>query len=801
MLRRSLKSYALLSATALAGTLSISAHAQTVAPAEAAADAGDGDAIIVTGTRRSVSLQDAPINIAALSSEQIESKGIADIRDLANFTPGVTVLDTGSRSASKIVLRGLSANDTGIGGSNNENAVATYLGEVPLYLDFKLLDIDRVEVLLGPQGTLYGAGTLAGAIRYIPKRPNTNQVEGYVHLRSSTTAHSADIGYTGDAAFNIPIVADHVALRSVIGYTFEPGFIDYNYVLKSPGVSLPQPGALSLGTDAQQAANFDKHKDANFERTLTSRNTLLLQANDDLKAYLTYAYQLTKTDGYQSNSAGVLGTGKYERASRYLEPSRRESHLVSLELNANLFDFANLVSSTAYTKQKITSTTDNTDLLLDLDYDYELFPAFSSYAPSDITYKQFNQEIRLVSAHGGPFSWVLGGFYNQFKNDQVRNEYTPGYAAYAKINRPDDLEYISFVNSKTTEKAIFGEGTYQITPKWQFTAGGRYFKYEADVTGGTDTPFTSGGRRRTPYPLIQFDSTRVRSGSTSDDGFVWKLNSSYKISDELMTYVTFSKGYRIGGVNRVAPCVQPLPAGQNVCALPDELVYGPDKTKNLELGVRYSLFDRKLTGSLAVYHIDWDGIQVGSRTINGAVGITANAAKAVSKGIESNLTVRPIDHLEIQGTYSYNDVHLTAVAPGIVVTNAGRVDGQKGDRLPGSPKNSGSLGATYTVPFESGADLKLNWTAAYRGGVLTRIGGRGFGERIPAYVTHRVAATYATDKWDVSLFANNLFDKYAVTSVGQTKEQIGVNDGVVLRYYSKSVIRPRVLGVETRFRF
>lgn len=795
---------ALLSATAMAGLVTAPVHAQD-APQAAEAEVEADDTIVVTATRRSISLQDVPINIAAVSAKQLEEKGINDIRDLANFTPGVTVLDTGSRSASKIVLRGLSANDSGIGGSNSENSVATYLGEVPLYLDFKLLDVDRVEVLLGPQGTLYGAGTLAGAIRYMPKRPNVDHVEGYAHLRLSTVEHGSDIGYTGDVGFNVPLVEGHIALRSVVGYFFEPGFIDYNYVLKQPGVSLPQPGAVvggakTLGTQAERDANFVSHPDANFEKTFTTRNTLLLQTSDDLKAYVTYAFQLSKTDGYQSNSANVLGTGNYERAARYLEPSRREAHMLALEINANLGEIAQLVTSTAITKQKINGVTDNTDLLLDLDYDYELFPAFSSYAPSQTKYDQFNQEIRLVSAHGGPFSWVLGGFWNEYETDTWRNEYVPGYAAYAGINRPDDLEYISFVKSKTTEKALFGEGTFEITPKWQITGGVRYFKYDANVTGGTDLPLTGGGRRRTPYPYIQFDPSRVRSGATQDDGFVYKLNTSYKFSDELMVYATYSTGYRIGGVNRHPPCATPLPPGQNVCALPNELVFGPDKTKNKEIGIRYTLFDRRLTGSFAAYHIDWEGIQVGSRTVNGALGITVNGAKAVSQGFESNFTARPIERVEISGTYSYNDVHLTALAPELIVTNSGKINGEDGDRLPGTPRNSGSAGATYTLPVGE-ADVKFNWTATFRGNVLSRVGGKGFGETIPGYSTHRASITYTRGDFEVSLFANNLFDKYAITSVGQTKEQIGINDGVALRYYSQAVLRPRTIGLESRIKF
>ncbi len=182
---------ALLSASmltaAMVGTAPVSAQALTApgsAQALAAEDSGDGgDAIIVTATRRSISLADVPINISAIGAEQLQDQRLNDIRDLGAFTPGITVTDTGPRGAGTIVMRGLSADDTSTFADNGNNAIGTYLGEVPLYLDFKLIDLQRVEVLLGPQGTLYGLGTLAGAIRYIPERPDATKTTGYVHGR------------------------------------------------------------------------------------------------------------------------------------------------------------------------------------------------------------------------------------------------------------------------------------------------------------------------------------------------------------------------------------------------------------------------------------------------------------------------------------------------------------------------------------------------------------------------------------------------------------------------------------------
>ncbi|MHA6719425.1 TonB-dependent receptor [Sphingomonas sp. RS6] len=809
---KSISRAALLGATIFAGFSATAASAQTDAAAQSAPDessAGENaNEIVVTGSRRSVTLQDAPINISAVSTETLARQRIDDVRGLGAFTPGITVVDTGPASSGNVVLRGIESGDTSVFGSNENNAVGVYLGEVPLYLDFKLIDIDRVEVLLGPQGTLYGLGTLAGAVRYIPSRPNTSRFSVDVHGRGYVQSHSDDFGRVGDLTVNIPILKDHIALRSVVGYYDNPGFIDYNYLLKQPGVSDPQPvrgttaADASLGTSADYLANFKSEKDVNFEHTFTTRNTLLLEYNPNVKAYLTYAHQDTKTNGRQANGAGVLGTGDYEGPWRYLEPFHRKADLYSAEFNINLFNAVDLVSTTAYTEQKISSVDDNTDLLLDLDYGYEAFPAFSSYANNHRSYKQLNQEVRFVSTHGGPMNWVIGGFYNRLRYSSDRQEYTPGFAEFAGINRPDDLEYISFVRTETIEKAVYGEATLHITKAWQVTGGLRYFKYDADATGGTDTPMFGGGLTRTPYPLIQFDPSRVRSGSTGDDGFVWKANTSYRFSPDLLLYATYSTGYRVGGVNRVAPCVEPLPPGQNVCALPNELVYGPDKTRNVEVGVRASLLDKRLQFTLDAFHVTWSDVQVPSQTVNGAVGITTNGGAAVSQGIEFSGSFKPIPELTIQGTYSYIDAHLTEDFPNLVVSQGVRYDALDGDRLPGSAQHAGSAQATYSYPLADGDSIEASWAATYTGDIYSRVGLRGFGEKIPGYMTHRASITYRKPSFDVSLFADNIFDKYAYTSVSNDLSSYNqTRTGVVERYYARSVLTPRRVGIDFHFHY
>ncbi|WP_416464586.1 TonB-dependent receptor [Sphingomonas sp. VDB2] len=803
----------LLSATIISGAVAaMPAMAQTAA---AAAEA-EGDMIVVTGTRRSTTLMETPINISAIGAAELASERLDDVRDLGAFTPGITVTDTGPRGAATIVMRGLSADDSGASGANYDNAIGTYLGEIPLYLDFKFIDIERVETLLGPQGTLYGLGTLAGAIRYIPNRPDPTRFSGEVHGRAYDVAHSKGVGYVGDATLNIPIIKDVLAFRTATGYYYDPGFIDYPFLVAQPGVSIAQPGGVDnpLGTQAQQDANFAGRKDLNFEKTFTTRNQLGISV-PDFNAYLTYAYQKTRTDGRQATTAGVVGEGKYEAAGRYAEPSTRRSQLISLEMEAQLGDVAQAVWASAFTKTKNNTVGDVTDLLLDLDYDYELFPAFAGYTTGINTRKQFNQEIRLVSTHGGPFSWVVGGFYNsmKFRSDSV--ERLPGFAEFAAsptgsaiyggfydgLVRPDGAEYVSFTRSKTEEQAVFGELSFKPIPQWQITAGGRYFRYDTSITGGSDTPMTRSGRRRMPYPSLTIDPSRVRSGQAGDDGFVWKFNTSFNFTPDLMAYATYSKGYRIGGVNRVVPCIQPLPVGQNLCALPNELTFGPDKVKNLELGMRAQLFDRRLSTSISVFQIKWDGIQLASQTVNGAIGITANGGKAKSQGVDFTFNARITDQFTVRGNYSYLDAKLTEDVPGLLSTATGSADLFSGDRLPGSAKNSGAASAVYTMPMGDN-DLRLSWTATYTGGILTRPGARGGGERLPSYVMHRASATYSTDVWEISLFANNIFDKYALTGVSNDLTRYGqVNDGIIYRGYAQSVAQPRTMGVEGRVKF
>ncbi|KXV58371.1 TonB-dependent receptor [Acetobacter senegalensis] len=767
--------------------------AAAVKPVQQKVHAAQEEQIMVTATRRSTKLEDSPINISVIDQKLMKNERITDIRQLSSFVPGLTITDNGPGNTGNIIMRGLSSGSTSTTGNFTNNSVGVYLGEVPLYTDFKMVDIDRLEVLQGPQGTLYGLGTLAGAIRYMPHRPVLNHWSADVTGKTFGESHSGSPGGETTGTFNIPLIKDHLAFRTVVGYYNDPGFMDYNYLLKTPGVSNPQPGANSLGTAEQRAQNFYRRKDLNYDHTFTTRNQLLVQVNPNIKGYLTYMHQETRTGGQQANAAGVLGTGHYDAPWRYQEPVNRKSDLYSGEFYFNIFNFAQLVNTTAYTHQTIDSVEDNTDLLLDLDYGYQAFPNFSSYAVSHRKYTQFNEELRLVSTHKGPISWVIGGFYNNQKTDTNRHEYVPGYTSWAGIDRPDELEYASRVHTKTQERAVYGELTYHILKNLQITGGFRYFDYDSSVDGGTALPLFQ------TYPNVNYSS---QQGSTGANGTMWKANISYRINPNIMTYFTYSTGYRVGGVNKVAPCSMPLDTSvQHACALPNEVSYKPDKTRNAELGIRGNFFHRRLIFTLAGYNIDWTNIQVPGQTQYGNVGITKNGAAAVSRGFDASVNVKVLPNFTISATYSYVDAHLTKYSPGLVTNVLGSYAGKPGDRLPGSTKNSGSIIANYTFPLDEDRNIQFNWATTYQGSIFSRVGLEGYGYRMPSYVTHRASITYNTRKWSVDLFVNNLTDQYAVTAVSNDMSSIRSRDGIAERYYAYSVLTPRTFGLEASAHF
>ena len=762
--------------------------------------------IVVTATRRETSMQDVPYNIAAITGDQLENQRITDLNDFARQVPGLTLTDQGSRDSDLLTVRGLNTSNIDAPeiflGNSGGDTVATYIGDIPLYVDMKLADIERVEVLIGPQGTLYGAGTLGGAVRYIPKRPDLDEMSLDLHGSLYGMSHSGDYGYKGDAVFNVPIISDRLAFRGMLGKDEVPGYIDSNFI-----VGRDQAGLIDPDINGPDADSLRQIKDTNDAETVFAKAALLWQINDDVDATLSYFYQDVDSGGRSADSNVALITGEYVYGRRFLEPKERENQLTSLEINWDL-GFATLTSATGYSLYEDSGSRDQTDLLLDIGYYYEDFPAFAAFTSDTAKEETFTQEIRLVSNNAGPVNWIVGGFYSDFELDAISEELTPNYPGSPEFqfnvldfsNRTlaeiqattGDLEYRNLVDQSLEQLAIFGEVGVQINDIWQITAGARWFEYEDDTKASTRFPFFDDAQP--PFPLAP---------PVKEDDVIFKLNTSVDIDHwNSVWYATISEGYRNGRSNGLSLCVPSQI--QSVCATADEQRVEADTTVNYETGIKGSWLDDSLIINANIYFIDWDKIRVSTITSTGLQPIDTNGSKAESQGLEVYSSWQINDAWAVEGSYSYNEVELTQIAPDLISGRFGDVDGLPGDRLPGTPENTGSFNVHYTQQTLGGLTLDARYGLSTISDVLTKVGGKNGGETLGGFTVHNASVSISDAQWTATLFADNLTDKYAVTGVRRDRDFIGLDGGlgnVELRSYYQNIIQPRTIGVDFRYSF
>ena len=810
--------------SAIAGAIAGALASPQVLAQEAQATEKQIEKIEVTATRRSGSLQEVPINISALTSDVMAQQDIEDLDDVARWVPGLTVTDQGGRSDSPVIVRGLNTNSSGP--SSDGGTVATYFGEIPLFLNMRLIDVDRVEVLIGPQGTLYGAGTLGGAIRYIPKAVDLDFTSGEVFGDAYSVSENDSLGGEGGFIFNAPLIDGEMGVRMSLNYFNNPGFLDYNYVVREGGVSLPDP---DWNDDAAVSENLRRVEDANGEDTLTARIALRWVPNDWLDGTLSYFYQKQEVEGRSITQFDALAAdnplsdviGPYESAYRYEEPREKEDELLSLELKADL-GFAELVSATGYSQFDAIGQRDQTDLLIRLDYSYEEFPAFSAYTEEVDERKILTQELRLVSQAEGPLSWIAGFYYNKTEYDGYSKEFTPGFDEYAidvwEVGgnyRPDSLEYYSVSNTETTESAFYGELSYEVNEKLNVTLGMRAYQYDIESASAIDLPLYYSVFEGRGEDSIELDYS---SAPADDSGTLFKFNASYQFDDNTMGYVTISEGFRIGGANGVGACPPDIDdiATQIVCALPDEQNYEPDTTTNYELGLKSSYFKNRLQLNLALFNVDWDDAQVGGATINGQQPITTNAEGANSRGAEISVRALATDNITLYATYSKTIAKLTADVPflfGVFGEQGSALqdyyDGKDGDRLPGSPEQQFSFGVNYATEVLDGKMLDLNYGLTAQDDVFSTVGLRQNGEALPGYAVSNFNAKLSDEVWSVTFYIDNLFDKYAYTSVRRDRGDMGLatfasmtpNGTELLRNYGHYVLTPRTVGLKFNYQF
>lgn len=808
--------------SAIFAALSAAIYQPVVLAADEDETASEGIEVIqVTATRRAASVQDIPVNITALDGDIMADQNIGELSDVARWVPGLTIQDQGARGRSPIIVRGLNTNSSNPG--SDGGTVAVYVGESPLTVDLKILDIQRVEVLIGPQGTLYGAGSLGGAIRYIPNKPELDETTGRVYGGVNSVSEGGT-GHEAGFVFNMPLISDELAVRAAFQTQKNAGYVDYNYLVKEVGVSLPDP---DWNNDAQVSANLKQSEDINHDDTVTAKLMLRWMPTDNLDALLSYTYQQQDAGGRSIIHHNALAetnklfehVGKYESAYRVEEPIDKTTDLLSLEATLDL-GFAELTSATSLSSFESVGQRDQTDLLIRLDYSYEDFPAFSSFTREDVEDENFVQELRLVSSGPSDLSWIVGGYFSKVDAFSSSKEFTPKYDEFLTgpdgARRPDSLEYYSISEFELTEMAIFGELSYQISDAINVTFGLRHYQYEIDSMSSYDLPFANTIFGGADEDAIDLDSNREYQDA-KNDGSLFKFNVSYQVNSDLLTYATISEGFRIGGSNGVAACTADDIASESqvLCALPHEVDFRPDMTVNYEVGLKSTLFNNRLHLNGAAFYVKWEDAQIGGATQNGQLPIIANAeGGAESSGLELSARAMLTDQLSLFGSYSLAKAKLAGEAPylfGVVGDPARQAwkDGEKGDRLPGAPEHQIAIGAKYSTDVLDDKMLDVNFGYTYQSDLITRVGLKNDGQTIDGYGLANLSATLSDESWSVTLYVNNLLDEYAVTSVRRSQADIGnakfaddVANGVELqRNFGYFISTPRTIGVKFDYKF
>jgi len=774
--------------TASIGVLMCSLASAAVAVAQEATPA-TVDELVVTATRREQSVLDVPYNITAVSGASIEAAKMTDSAELMRTIPGVAVVDRGYRNAgviNNVLIRGLNVDSNALGdyAVSSVAPVSTYINDTPLFAGFLLKDLERVEVLRGPQGTLYGSGSLGGTVRYITRAPKLGVFEGSANLTGSKVEGSGSVGWGADLVLNIPL-GDTVAVRGAFSRLDYPGLTDYAnlYVLDATGAPAAPSGLLSPD------ANYYRKNDADTVDIWFGRVSLFWEPNDTFDATLSYSRQSDEVGGRRQVTRGFDGFGRrygeYENGSVQLEPSSRDVSLASLEMNVDL-GFATLTSSTSRYEHEGDSVSENTGFYAQAGFlsFYYNYPRPMASAVRGYSDKATIQELRLVSKTGGPFDYVVGAYYNDDTLIATQESYLRGFKRWwdlwsgfpAAVSGDQDFAYRR--NENFTDKALYGELTWHATDTLSLTGGVRWFENQAVNRTFIDVPlYTS---------LSQPVTATFRS---SESKALFKGNLSWAFADNSLFYATISEGYRRGGSNAV-------PLTGNFAEDPRWQIYKSDSVVNYEAGVKGRMGD--LTFDAALFYVDWQDIQLNTATPTWGFYVVQNGGKARTYGLETALDGRPTDAFHYSIGYTYTDAALSED----VISPLGTVLATDGSKLPGTAKHTVNLAADYTWRLDGDVKIVARTSGFYQSETRNAIGGPKFNTALEGFQIWNASTTVSKGRWAATLFVKNIFNEDGVTGEF-TEAYMGTRPAV--GYFgnaSKEFISlPRTIGLSLDYSF
>ncbi|HET9446681.1 MAG TPA: TonB-dependent receptor, partial [Steroidobacteraceae bacterium] len=717
---------------------------------------------------------------------------------------------------SQVAIRGISAGQVVrdlVGGV--KESVGVYLDESAISQalftpDLDLFDLERFEVLRGPQGTLFGAGSTSGTVRYITRQPQLGEFEGAAEA-GGYTGTDTDFGYNLRGVVNLPM-ADTAALR-VVGYYNElAGFIDSVY-----------PGRAT-------------REDVNSGEKYGTRIALLVQPNENLSITPRIVYQKLETDGYpRIDHYNILGN-PFTTSQPPVDPGRRgqvtqiregiedEMTMADLVINAGLGGVT-LTSVTSYTDRDVVVVRDASQLTGSVSITFgQLFPEDAPIPaePAEVRLnsplidttqlKTFSQEVRLASDGGDAFEWLVGAFYQDIDREYGQNLPTPGYDAFltrrglppsTAFNAPPNTPYFSQVPFEFKQFALFGEGTWRFNDQWSLTGGLRYYDFDEDRLLTFAGVFADVGYTNQP-------------GSTSSDGFSPRVIMAYEPNDDILLTAQVARGFRLGGIN------DPLNVGLCDPATGDLATFGgnPDfddeKVTNYEVGAKTELADGRVTFNAAVFFSDIDDLQVIADAGSCSSRIVLNA-QAESIGAEFELFARPNANWDLGLSATWVQAEITETqtnAAGVPIAGI-----RDGNRLPTSPEFQASASVTYSWPFSATLEAFTNFTFQHVGSSYTQLADQepgvgcvgcpgapgffNFGDtsitsftfdpELPSYQIGNLRFGVKKDDWEAALFVNNLWDERALLSLDRER---GFRARVA---YLTNM--PRTYGVQLRMNF
>lgn len=781
----------LFAAGSLAGAAA--AHAQAAPPSQQPAVL---EPIIVTATRREANILDVPYNISAVSGEALEVAQTYDAAELLRSVSGVNMADRGQRNAgavNSIRIRGLNVDSAALGdyALSSVATVSTYINDTPLFANFLLKDIERVEVLRGPQGTLYGSGSLGGTVRYVLTEPTLGEFSGRAAASLSQVDGSDGTGWAGDLTLNLP-VGDTLAFRFNLSRADYPGITDYVnlYVLDEDGIPVAPNGILD------PAAEYYSKKDADWFEIWYGRAAARWQPNDTVDVTLSYFFQEDDVGGRRQPTPGNDGWGnpygKYENGSVQLEPSSREVNLTALEVDVDL-GFATLTSSTSYYDHSGDSVSENTGFYAQAGFlsFYYNYPRPMASAVRTYEDKAFIQELRLVSQDEGAIGWVAGLWYQDQDLLATQDSYLRGFKRWWDEVVPPgvedavtgDQDFIYRRDESFQDFAVYGELTWHVSDRLHLTGGLRYFDNQSRNDTLIDLPV-----------YAAFSSLTEATFKSSEDDVLFKFNVAYDFGDDDLLYATVSEGYRRGGSNAV-PTVPP-PEGQYY-EDPRWQEYVADTVTNYEIGAKGILGRVRYDASL--FYVDWNDPQFNTATPNWGFFVVANGESARTSGVELQLAGSLTERLSFGAGYTYTDAELTAdfISP---IGSLVQVDGT---RLPGAPEHLFNASLDYTMPVGGDMTLIAHVNTFYQSETRNALGSSPlFDVTMDSFQIWDAAVTLAGGNWSAVLWAKNLGNERGVTGVF-TEEYMGT--APELGYYGNGakdlITLPQTLGLTLTYDF